>query len=203
MTSKIVGNALYLELVANPALSEDDQKKFLGWQSNGVKQIIVFPSVERDEGKPTKPVIMTRIVTAHSPRAQWDWTFPNARLKPTPMDEIVARSEGHSYLQFDQYSTDEWDALTNTSKSLSLIYELNLLIDQELLCRSYEWADDKRVVSATQGWQVRDSKPIAVEFTSDDHDQALNRITPQAVIRRINKVRATLDKFPEKLVSFA
>jgi hypothetical protein len=203
MTSKIVGNALYLELVANPELSEDEQKKFLGWQSNGVKQIIVFPSVERDEGKPTKPVIMTRIVHEHSPRAQWDWSTLNSQMKPELISEIIARSEDDSYLKFNYYSKDEWSALSNTSKALSLRFELEILVDQELVARSYEWLDDKRVINVSQGWQVRNNEPIAVEFTDNDHDQALNRITPQAVIRRINKVRATLDKFPEKLVSFA
>jgi hypothetical protein len=49
-------------------------------------------------------------------------------------------------------------------------------------------------------WAVRDNKPIAVELTDEDYrDLIHNRKTPQAVIRRINKVRGTLDKFPDKL----
>lgn len=207
MTTKIIGNALYLELVANPELSEDDQKKFLGWQSEGVKQIIIFPSVDRgSEDSPLRsaPIVMTRVVHSYSPRAQWDWELPRRNLKPEPMSEVLARTaEDDSYLQLDYYSRDEWTALSHTSKMLSHIAELELILNDQLLARTYDWEGEKREVKVSQAWQVRNNEPIVVEFTEDDHDLAIARTTPQAVIRRINKVRGTLDKFPEKLVKFA
>jgi hypothetical protein len=207
MTTKIIGNALYLELVANPELSEDDQKKFLGWQESGVKQVIVFPSVDRgSEASPLRsaPIVMTRVIHSYSPRAQWDWELPRRNVKPESLADVLARtSEDDSYLNLEYYSKDEWSALSHTSKMLSHATELGLILNDQLLARSYDWEGDKRQIKVVQAWQVRNNEPIAVEFTEDDHDLAIARTTPQAVIRRINKVRGTLDKFPEKLVKFA
>jgi len=50
-----------------------------------------------------------------------------------------------------------------------------------------------------QGWIVRENKTVVVEVTTDDLQIVRDSKTPQAVIRRINKVRNSLDNFPEKL----
>lgn len=204
MTSKIMGNALYLELVPNPELSEDDRKRYLGWQGEGVKQAIIFPAVKNESGKLTTPVIMSRNVTKYSPRAQWDFSQPrNYGVKPRPLAEVVSDSESDSYLKLEYYSRDEWSALGSTAISESYAFSLELMLIQIMNGYNYAWEDDERVITANQVWQVREGKPIAVEFTEDDLKMVLAYTTPQAVIRRINKVRGTLDKFPEKLVSFA
>lgn len=206
MTSEIVGNALYLELVANPELSEDEQRGFLGWQSKGVKQLIVFPSVEI-EGVIEPPVIMERVVSEYARKAQWDFDhIVRERLKPKTEAEMVElmNNESSYYLSLESYSREEWDALGNTAKQESYAFTLSLKLKNHLAGSRYTYNENgERVEMSGQAWQVRDEKPIAIEFTKDERVSLRSNTTPQAVIRRINKVRGTLDKFPEKLVSFA
>ena len=205
MTSKIVGNALYLELVANPELSEDEQKDYLGWQKTGVRQIIILPSAEIDD-KIVAPVIMERIVGEYSRKAQWDFTSTGReRLKPMTDKELEEALEGAemSYLSIPKYDNTEWEALSSSAKKESYAFTIKLKLEGYLKDTSYEWQGDERVSKSAQVWQVREGKPIVVEVTEDDLKMATGYTTPQAVIRRINKVRGTLDKFPEKLVTFA
>ena len=206
MTSKIVGNALYLELVANPELSEEDKKDYLGWQKTGVRQIIILPSAEIDD-KIVAPVIMERIVGEYSRKAQWDFTSTGReRLKPMTDKELEEALEGAgqmSYLSIPKYDNTEWEALSNSAKKESYAFTIKLKLEEYLKGISYEWQGDERVSKSAQVWQVREGKPIVVEVTEDDLKMATGYTTPQAVIRRINKVRGTLDKFPEKLVTFA
>jgi hypothetical protein len=69
-----------------------------------------------------------------------------------------------------------------------------------MLSVTYEGEGDERVEVVGQGWVVRDDKPFSVEITDQDIREVYKEWkTPQAVIRRINKVRGTLDKFPESL----
>lgn len=207
MTSKIVGNALYLELVANPELSEDEQKEYLGWHRSGVRQIIILPSAKIYD-RLTSPVIMERIVSEYSRKAQWAFVG-GERLKPMTDKELekaiesAIESGGVSYLALQSYTTTEWDALSDSAKKESYAFAIKLKLEEYLKATKYNWESDEQVSKTAQAWQVREGKPIVVEVTEDDLKIATSYSTPQAVIRRINKVRGTLDKFPEKLVTFA
>jgi hypothetical protein len=193
---KIVGKALYLELVADPTLDSDVARSLLGWQHKGTKQIIVYPEYQDDTGKIWGAVVMERLISEHSPKAQWDFTYTD-RLRPKESKETDSY-----YVDFPSYSKAEWDSLTEREKFDSRKRALALVLKNSAISTTYGEADAEgnRPTIAKQGWVVREGKPISVELTDEDlNDLHLKTKTPQAVIRRINKVRESLDKFPVKL----
>ena len=205
-TPKIVGKAVYLELIADPTLDPDETRRLLGWQHNGTKQVMIFPQYEDETGKIHDPVIMTRIVSSYSPRAQWDSTYVLSKPKPLSTSDDSESSSRHfsTYVTVADYTSEEWDELSEREKHDSRILATTTALGRELISVHYDWVGEgeekERVGKATQGWVVRDSKPFSVEITDKDYDELhIERKTPQAVIRRINKVRGTLDKFPAKL----
>jgi hypothetical protein len=195
---KIVGKALYLELVGDSSMDKDELRSLLGWQFEGTKQILIFPEYQDDTGKVWSAVVMERLVSSFSPKAQWDFTYTDRfRLKPAE-----AHSANDSYVNYNSYSNAEWEELTEREKFDSRKRAIANLLRNYTISTTYSEPDSEgnRSTIAKQGWVVRDSKPIAVELTDQDYaDLHLNRKTPQAVIRRINKVRESLDKFPTKL----
>lgn len=198
-TPKIVGKALYLELVANPDNTEDENRKLIGWQAKGTKQLIIFPQYQDDTGKIHEPIMLERVVSEYRPRAQWDTTRIHARTKPVAVSEI--ESGGYSdYVRYPTYTSSEWDELTEREKHNSRQFDLQITLRRSLHDTMVVGEGDERVQVAKQAWAVRDSKPIVVEVTDQDLSDLYGGTTPQAVIRRINKVRDTLDKFPKKLV---
>lgn len=203
-TPKIVGNALYLELVPNPDLTEEQQNAVLGWRKAGVKQIVLFPEYQDDTGRTKNAVIMSRELSTYSPRAQWDLTIGRAFPKPIDPDKLAeayANTSGYSWVQYDDYTKAEWDALTEKEKADAKTLWLDLQMRNQLLSSGWvKNAEGEREELSAQAWVVREGKPIAVEITDEDYRLLHDHTTPQAVIRRINKVRESLDKFPTKLV---
>lgn len=197
-TPKLVGKALYLELVADPNLDSDQVRSVLGWYGDkATKQVIVFPQYQDDTGKVYEPVLMSRVVSSYSPRAQWDITHMSRNIVKAHDPE----TNYNDYADYKNYGRDEWDEAPEREKHEARKRSLEVLLRRELLGTTYEGEGDERKLVASQGWVVRDNKPFSVEIT----DQDLNELhrdwkTPLAVIRRINKVRDSLDKFPTKLV---
>jgi hypothetical protein len=194
---KIVSKALYLELVADTTIPEDELRQLLGWQHSGTKQVILFPEYQDDTGKVFGAVVMERIISKNTPRSQWDFTYAD-RLRPKPVEDTT---DNH-YASYTTYNRAEWDSLTQREKFDSTKRGLQIILKNLAISTTYGEADSegKRETIAKQGWIVRESKPIAVELTDEDMtDLHMKSKTPQAVIRRINKVRETLDKFPVKL----
>jgi hypothetical protein len=201
-TPKIVGKALYLELIADDTIPEDERRQLLGWRHGGTKQIIVFPQYQDDTGAVSEAVVMSRIVSEHAPRSQWDTSF--LRDKPKPMSTIEPDESPYgSYQTIPTYNTAEWLETTEQEKHDSRKLALDFMLRRELIdtLNVFTGEGDSAVRStvAKQGWKVREGKPISVEITDQDYAEVLSHKTPQAVIRRINKVRGTLDKFPTKL----
>lgn len=201
-TPKIVGKALYLEMIADDTIPEDERRQLLGWRHGGTKQIIVFPQYQDDTGKISEAVVMSRVVSEHAPRSQWDTSF--MREKPKPILAIEPDESGYgSYQTMPTYDKTEWDEATELQKHQSRSLALDLMLRREMIDTrnnfSGEGDSQVRTVVAQQGWVVREGKPISVEITDQDYTDVLAHKTPQAVIRRINKVRGTLDKFPAKL----
>jgi hypothetical protein len=201
-TPKIVSKALYLELVADPTMDSDKVRSLMGWYGDkGVKQVIVFPQYQDDTGKIFEPVVYVRVVSPHSPKAQWDKYFldeSRGRLKPAePTDPNSYHKE---YVDYKSYSNSEWSELTDKERHDSRTRSLDLILRSQVIGTRYETSGDERLEFAEQGWVVRENKPFSVEVTDQDLIEVhKDWKTPQAVIRRINKVRSTLDKFPEKL----
>jgi hypothetical protein len=197
---KIVGKALYLELVANPALDEETQRSVIGWQHKGTKQILIFPEYQDDLGKVHEAVAMSRIVSEHTPRSQWDTTYLR-HPKPLATPEPEAKPEYYNdYFSVQTYETDEWNELPLAGKAESKKLAIELYLRGELLGTSWVGEGEDRKTISHQGWVVRNEKPFAVELTDEDYDQIHRQSkTPQAVIRRINKVRESISSFPAKL----
>lgn len=204
-TNKIEGNALYLELVANPELSEDDQRKYLGWQNDSVKQVIIFPITELPNGD-KQGVIMSRVVGKYTSKAQWDFEIIGdnsnyGRVNLELYDQFIADKKETDLGIYSRLDKDVWDSYSVEQKARSSSIVIESHIRNYIVGSNYDY--DKSKYKYAQAWAVRDNKPFAVEFTTEDLQLATDQRTPQAVIRRINKVRGTLDNFPEKLVSFA
>jgi hypothetical protein len=195
-TTKIVGKALYLELIADESLDQDKRRRLMGWQHEGTKQVLIFPEYQDDTGKIWGAVVMKRIISKHSPRSQWDTEFID-RYRPNAKE---LKKDG-VYDNYPEYTLAVWDTLTQREKFDSHKLALDSVLRKSTLASDYETdSEGKRTAYATQVWKVRDNKPIAVELTAEDMVELhMKSKTPQAVIRRINKVRETLDKFPEKL----
>lgn len=196
---KIVGKALYLELVANPDLPEDEAKEFLGWQKGATRQVILFPEYVNSLGNEKPAVAMVRTVSTYQPKAQWDFTYLGRH--PKPQSEWGGDDTGYynDYLKVQFYSATEWAELPEVARIASRALEVELWLKSQVVSTGWTGDPDERVRTAKQAWAVRESQPISVEITNEDLDSLDSRKTPQAVIRRINKVRDTLDKFPAKL----
>lgn len=193
-TPKIIGKALYLELINNP----DAPEKSVGyWYKNGVRQVIIFPEHIDEVGNVKPAAVWERVVSAHSPRSQWNSTTISRLVKPATQEELDA--EGY-HLSFNTYTSDEFKALTDREKFDAALYTLTQTLKSHLLdTYAYEDAEGQRQWGVSQTWVIRDSKPIAVEITDEDASNARSYKTPQAVIRRIQKARVAVG-FPEKLV---
>jgi hypothetical protein len=199
LSPRIAGKALYLELVANPDLSADEAKDFLGWQTGATRQVILFPEYADSLGNYKPAVAMVRTVSTYQPKAQWDFTY--LTNNPKPKAEWVTDLEGYhsDYYKIPTYSGSEWSELPEVARIASRALAVELWLKNQVVTTGWAGEPDERVRVAKQAWVVRESKPIAVEITDEDLESLDSRKTPQAVIRRINKVRDTLDKFPKKL----
>ena len=200
-TPKIVSKALYLEFVADPTMDSDKVRSLMGWWGEkGVRQVIIFPQYQDDTGKIFEPAVMVRVVSPHSPKAQWDRYHLEDRGRLKPAVEGDPDSYHADYVEYATYSKAEWDELTDRERHDSRMRSLDLILRSQILDTRYEGSGDERVEFTEQGWVVREGKPFSVEVTDQDLIEVhKDWKTPQAVIRRINKVRGTLDKFPEKL----
>ena len=197
-TPKIVGKALYLELVNNPDAPEGS----IGyWAKGGVKQVIILPQTLDAVGIPQPVQIWDRVVSTHSPRSQWDNNTIRSFVKEQSPEHLEKHKDSY-HLPLETYSSDELLALTDPEKVEIGIRTLNFRVKQ-LLVDSYNLRDSATgdyTNHATQTWIVRDSKPLAVEITDEEIELARSGTTPQSIIRRIQKARVSAG-FPEKLTT--
>jgi hypothetical protein len=192
---KIVGKALYLELVNNPDAPEGS----IGyWAKGGVKQVIILPQTLDAVGIPQPVQIWDRVVSAHSPRSQWDNNTIRSFVK-LPTSEHLEKHKDSYHLPLETYSSDELLAMTDPEKVEIGVRTLNFRVKQ-LLVDNYNLRspEGEYTSHATQTWIVRDSKPLAVEITDEEVELARSGTTPQSIIRRIQKARVSAG-FPEKL----
>ena len=200
-TPELAGKALYLEMVVNPDLSEDEKRRVTSWLGvDSVNQVVIFPPYTDDTGRTHAVRVMTRKVSSRSPRAQWDWSSPTSKSyrgvapKPVPPHAEVDSQDDYT-LQY--YSEDEWDTLPEIAKQEAYKLAITIYLKQQTLFRVLDEDDSVKVI---EGWVVRNGKPISVETTTQDLREVESHKTPQAVIRRINKVRDSIPEFPKKLV---
>lgn len=198
-TPELAGKALYLEMVVNPDLEEDEQRRVTSWLGvDSVKQVVIFPPYTDDTGRTHAVRVMTRQVSPRSPRAQWDWTNPTSKsyrgVAPKPITPHAEVDSEEDYtLQY--YSDDEWDTLPEIAKQEAYKLAITIYLKQQTLLRIREESG----YEVLEAWVVRNGKPISVETTTQDLREVESHKTPQAVIRRINKVRDSIPEFPKKL----
>lgn len=195
---KLAGKALYLELVPNPALSDDEKRSACGWEFNSTtRQIILFPEYQDDTGKIVPAIMYSRNVSEYSPRAQWDCervTFDQPKpLAEQKFDDPHKAYAGFFYL--DAYSRDEWKGLTPQQQAESKSLSMALAVKGKMFGSVMREGANEGVLA----WTLRDDKPIVVELTNLDYEELESYKTPQAVVRRINKVRDSIASFPKKL----
>ena len=194
---KIVGKALYLELINNPDAPEGS----IGyWAKGGVKQVIILPQTLDAVGIAQPVQIWERVVSTHSPRSQWDNNTIRSFVK-LPTSEHLEKHKDSYHLPLETYSSDELLAMTDPEKVEIGVRTLNFRIKQ-LLVDNYNLRtpEGEYTSHATQTWIVRDSKPLAVEITDEEVELARSGTTPQSIIRRIQKARVSAG-FPEKLTT--
>lgn len=192
---KIVGKALYLELVNNPDAPEGSVGY---WSKGGVKQVIILPQTLDAVGIAQPVQIWDRVVSPHSPRSQWDNNTIRSFVK-LPTSEHLEKHKDSYHLPLETYKSDELLSLSEPEKVEIGVRTLNFRIKQ-LLVDTYNVKDAEGNYSteAHQTWVVRDSKPLAIEITDEEVELARSGTTPQSIIRRIQKARLSAG-FPEKL----
>ena len=194
-TPKLAGKALYLELVPNPTLSDKEAKQACGWEyASTTKQIILFPEYVDDTGAVSPAIMLTRSVSEYSPRAQWNRNALST-MRPIPLEEQTLEGGYRGYAYLKSYGREDWDALSTEKQQASKTLGLSLLLKEQLLGQIREDESWKTL----QAWVVRDDKTIVVETTTQDLEDLDDYKTPQAVMRRINKVRDSFASYPKKL----
>ena len=206
---KLMGKALYLELEIDPTLPEHLQRRAdWDYENKPTRQVVIFPAWVDDSGKRHSGSAMSRDVSVRRPRAQWDWTSPLRPVRRKPEPETPSYYS-ESYEDFETIPKEEQRIMS--LEDLNKAYQLagDVYLRRLVMETSYKYPinpetgeedrEQERVQFAYPAWRVRESKPFAVEITDEDLRQVQGRTTPQAVIRRINKVRKGLDNFPEKL----
>ena len=198
-TPELAGKALYLEMVVNQDLEENEQRRVTSWLGvDSVKQVVIFPPYTDDTGRTHAVRVMTRQVSSRSPRAQWDWSNPTSKtyrgVAPKPITPHAEVDSDEDYI-IQYYSEEEWDTLPEIAKQEAYKLAITLYLKQETLLRIREESG----YEVLEAWVVRNGKPISVETTTQDLREVESHKTPQAVIRRINKVRDSIPEFPKKL----
>jgi len=196
---KLAGKAVYLELVVDPELDEDKRYRVSSeHRYNPTKQVIIFPAWEDDSGNIHRAVGMYRTVSEMSPRAQWDIT---SRITPVveTNDDDTPNYYRDTYLDYQQIKKGNQDLMAKEDLLRATKRHLDYTIKKLILSTDYVEENGETKQIAMQGWIVRENKTVVVEVTTDDLQIVRDSKTPQAVIRRINKVRNSLDNFPEKL----
>ena len=150
-------------------------------------------------GREKPAIAMVRTVSTYQPKAQWDIT--GLTSTPKPKTEWLTPEEGYysEYYKIPTYSATEWAELPEVARVASRALAVEMWLKNQVVNTGGEGSEDERFRVAKQAWAVREGKPFSVEITNEDLESLDARKTPQAVIRRINKVRDTLDKFPTKL----
>lgn len=195
-TPEVVGKAVYLEAI--PVLDAEG-KPVLNWYGtkNSIKQLIIFPGGKDLTGKTVMPVIYSRTVSPTYPKAQWrqDTIYP----LPTK-GEFVAKGEpNYRGLTLEAPTYAELEAMPEEIQKSFMTNGIENRLFGELMYEQSEFDPETSSykVKALHAWKV--ARKFAVEVTDKDLSEIHKYKTPQAVIRRITKVRVSLG-LPEKLV---
>lgn len=202
MTTEVIGKALYLELESS-------------MRSSRITQIILLPSYLDNSGEQHQMTIMYRSLDEYSPRAQWDFRKLESGISPDWKDisKLEEKSDwrGNPYYEpkfqitdttVRSYWSDEekekvtiFNAMSEEDKAKHHRAGLEL----DLIGALFHKDPTTEVVTPKGMFRSPLTKPLVVEVTNDDMELAIHYKTPQALIRRIQKVRVAKG-LPEKIV---
>lgn len=183
---EVIGKAIYLEL--SPIL--DSEGNCPVWQgADSIQQVIITPNGTDSTGKAVKGVIYNRVISKSYPRSQWDSSF----LEPLQNEadlikhfEALSKSGSH-YVSSPKI--EDFEALPDEIKRDLYANGISARL-KAMVTRSYTRYNEETKdydTTTTEIWSV--SKKFAVEVTDEDLTAIGLWKTPQAIIRRINKVR--------------
>lgn len=182
---EVVGKAIYLEL--SPILDPEGKPRV--WQgADSILQVIITPNGTDSTGKQVKSVMYDRIISKTYPRSQWDSTM----VMPLQSEaELIRHFETQSSknVYLSPPKVEDFEALTDEIKRDLYTNGISARL-RNLVTRSYNKFNEATQEYETETleiWSV--SKKFAVEVTDEDLVAVGSWKTPQAVIRRINKVR--------------
>lgn len=180
---EVVGKAIYLELT--PVLDSEGMCRV--WQGkDSIFQIIVTPNGKDSEGREVVGSIYNRIISPRTPRSQWD------RDQAVPVNheaELIKHFEGMTNSYLTSPKIEDFESLPEAVKrdlyANGLAQRLKALVAR--VSKTYNEETKNYDSSVKDEWTI--TKKFAVEVTDEDLKDIRNWKTPQAVIRRINKVR--------------
>lgn len=188
LTAEVVGKAIYLEML--PLLLEDGSYHYDA-NKDSIKQIIITPNAATPTGIAVSPTIWSRIVSPHSPRAQWYSYIIGAY--PT-RETILAEARGDTsegLYEYSRISKEDFDLLSTTNQGeairAGILKELIAISSRTTLKLT---SSGVRTRLTELGWKTNFT--TTVEVTDEDMALVNTLTTPQAIIRRINKVRASV-----------
>lgn len=183
---EVVGKALYLEM--SPVL--DDEGKARVWQgADSIQQVVIIPNGKDSAGNDVKPTMLSRIVSPASPRSQWD----TDQLHPIPNDAEILKELDDSenrYLSYKGIDKDEFEAYPDEIKRNLFANGISHKIRTLSLRSTSSWDEETKayIRGYEEIWTL--TKSFAVEVTDEDLGAVRSWKTPQAIIRRINKVKS-------------
>jgi hypothetical protein len=181
---EVVGKALYIEMT--PVL--DSEGKCSVWQgADSIYQFIVTPNGVTPEGKVVPAKVLDRIISPRSPRSQWDSTHIEPVAHESELIKDYENSNKPSY-----YSTpkiEDFDTLPIEVQRDLIANGIAQVLKRNAtyIRKEYNESTKSYDTSLSERWVI--SKKFAVEVTDEDLRQIYAWKTPQAIIRRINKVR--------------
>jgi len=182
---EVVGKALYIELT--PVLTPEGTTRV--WQgSDSVKQIIVTPNGLDSTGKTVPSNIYSRIISKSTPRSQWDRNAVEPLQNEVELIKHFEESSGTSrYLSTPKI--EDFDLLPDEIKRDLYANGMAQMLKREIITTDSTWNEATQTYDRfpVEGWTL--SKKFSVEVTDEDLTTIYNWKTPQAIIRRINKVR--------------
>ena len=182
---EVIGKALYVELT--PILDEEGRSAI--WQGkDAIKQIIITPNGNDDLGNSVSGTIFSRIVSKDYPRSQWD-SNAIAALPDNATLKALAEDEKSNYFYYKGFEKDEFESYPESVKRTLFANGIAQMLRGELLRQRSTWDEERQDYEITTEpiWKI--SKKFSVEVTDEDLGKIRSFKTPQAVIRRINKVR--------------
>ena len=187
---KIVGKALYLELVIDPSIDED---KIPDWRKKAVKQVIIMPEHLDEVGISQPTQIWERTISPYSPRQQWDNSkMDKSRLVKEATKESLEACEGYHF-QYPTYEADELKSMSAREIHEATIYTLKEKLKGVFLDTKVETDENGNAYSkATQTWVIRDSKPLAIEITNEELETARSYTTHNQLFAESKKLEYLL-----------